>query len=127
MNFLADIQRYAKKANLNMNDAVVAINSKITSDIIDATPVDSGRARGNWYATIGNYSNEVDLDKKDKSGMSTISKAQKIANGSAGVVFYLTNNLPYIYEIEYHGWSKIKAPKGMVRISIKNMKSALKG
>jgi len=125
MSFASDISKYAKKTKLSMDDAVVAINTQLTNDIIVGTPVDSGRARGNWYPSISKPSNEVNLEAEDKSGAGAISEAQNVAKGSSGTVFYLTNNLKYIKRLEY-GWSN-QAPSGFMRRAIKNMKSALKG
>lgn len=40
-------------------------------------------------------------------------------------VMYLRNNLPYAYRIEYEGWSKVKAPEGMVRRNVARFRRIL--
>ena len=125
MSFASDISKYAKKTKLSMDDAIVAINSEVASNIIYLTPVDSGRARGNWYPTIGTVSTKIDLDKKDKTGKETADKAEKIAEKSAGQVFFLANNLKYIHRLEYDSWSK-QASRGFLRVSIQEMETTLK-
>lgn len=119
MSFASDLANYAKKTKLGIDKAVVAINAQITTDIIENTPADTGRAKGNWFASFEASSNET-----TESTHSQLNDALAKANNSAGKVFYLTNNLPYINRLEY-GWSK-QAPSGMVRVSIKNANKALR-
>lgn len=122
MSFGSGIAGYAKRTKLGIDEAVVAINSKLSRDIILATPIDTGRARGNWIATIGSPSSE----SSDSTNVSSaLSNSQSIANESAGKVFYLANNLPYIHRLEYNSWST-QAPNGMVRVSLQNIKSLLR-
>lgn len=83
------------------------------------TPVLSGRARGNWTVTFG-FDNSPPTDETDKSGARTISKgAAKISEYSFGQdsQIVISNNLPYINRLE-HGYSKIKAPAGMIAVTI---------
>lgn len=77
--------------------------------VIYATPVDTGRLRGNWQTTINSpASRELDRESADAA------MAEAVANlGSLVDVVWLTNNLPYAEAIEY-GHSK-QAPEGMVR------------
>ena len=80
----------------------------VFSSVIRMTPVDSGRAKGNWQCTIGSPATGENMT--DESAMiATVPR-------HAGSVVYLTNNLPYIQKLEY-GHST-QAPSGMVRISI---------
>jgi hypothetical protein len=80
------------------------------------TPVDTGRARGNWTATVGHRS-AGSTDGVDPIGGSTVANAQAVANGWDGNgSIFLTNNLPYIERLE-HGHSG-QAPSGMVGITV---------
>lgn len=80
--------------------------------VIFATPVDTGRLRGNWQTTINTPKWGV-VDRDDKGGGAALAEA--MANlGSLVDVVWFTNNLPYAERIEYDGWSK-QAPEGMVR------------
>ncbi len=81
--------------------------------VIYATPVESGRLRGNWQTTI-NSAAESSLDRLDPGG--GVALAEAMANlGSLADVVWFTNNLPYAERIEYEGYSAHKAPEGMVR------------
>lgn len=123
MNFADSLDGYVKRTKLAVDDAVVAINSELTSNVIMKTPVKSGRARANWTATIGDEASGT-TDKVDKGGQTTIAKGMGIAKNSSGKVFYLTNNLAYINRLEY-GYSG-QAPSGMVRITLEEIKSSLR-
>ncbi len=83
--------------------------------VILATPVDTGRLRGNWQTTINSPATGV-RDKDDPTG--GISVAEALANlGSLLDVVWMVNNLPYAERVEYDGWSK-QAPEGMVRTHV---------
>lgn len=89
--------------------------------VIEKTPVQTGRAKGNWQATIDKASN-VKLDVEDKSGKVTIDKvAETTDKFELGHKIFLSNNLSYVQKLEY-GSSK-QAPKGMVRTSIQELNS----
>jgi hypothetical protein len=78
--------------------------------VIFATPVDTGRLRGNWQTTI----NTPIVEVVDRSGADS-AMAEAVANlGGLVDVIWFTNNLPYVERIEYDGWSK-QAPEGMLR------------
>lgn len=122
MSFSADIARYAKKAKLEADDAVVAVCSKITEGVIEKTPFLSGRLRGNWYATIDSDTSET---SETRTAAEAKTDGQNKAREASGTVFSLTNNLPYAYRIEYLGWSKIKAPAGMARVTVAEVANKL--
>ena len=80
--------------------------------VIMATPVDTGRLRGNWQTTINSPAGAA-TTRDDPSGAADLAEA--MANlGSLADVVWFTNNLPYAERIEYEGWSR-QAPEGMVR------------
>jgi len=80
--------------------------------VIMATPVDTGRLRGNWQTTINSPAGAT-TTRDDPSGAAALAEA--MANlGSLADVVWFTNNLPYAERIEYEGWSR-QAPEGMVR------------
>jgi hypothetical protein len=83
------------------------------------TPVDTGRARGNWQVTIADIP-EGETGTTDTAGQDTIATGIQ-ALQSLGVyqIVYITNNVPYIVYLE-NGTSK-QAPQGMVRITIEEL------
>jgi hypothetical protein len=93
----------------------------VSSEIIIKTPVDTGRARANWFITQGSPSSEVTTSS---NGSSRISEVQsKLSGDVLGKVFYLVNNLPYIGVLEFGGYpknvkkgSRVKKGKGAFEI-----------
>jgi hypothetical protein len=91
----------------------------LASRIIDDTPVDTGRLRGNWQASFDAAKNSKlqRTQTSTGSGAATGEAEQVIGRYQPGQTFYLTNNLPYAYTIEFGG-SKVKAPQGMLRKNV---------
>ncbi len=122
-SFSADISKFANKAGLSSDMAVVAVCAKVTSLVIAKTPVLSGRLRGNWYSSIDSYNTATSETRNENEAISQgIATAQK----ASGHIFTLTNNLPYAYDIEFLGKSHTKAPQGMVRTSMSEIANSLK-
>ena len=102
------------------------VTKKVAMDVLAAvvmeTPVDTGRARGNWQASV---SSPVDstTDKVDKDGeTTTYSETIKIDGMSVpqGQTIWITNNVPYIEMLE-DGHSP-KAPDGIVAPAIHSVR-----
>lgn len=91
--------------------------------IILKTPVDTGRARGNWRVAINETDRTTNVNLKDKQGTNTINRgSQKIMAGTQQtpyVEIVISNSLPYIVPLEF-GHSK-QAPNGMVTITVAKM------
>jgi prophage DNA circulation protein len=118
MSFAADLQRYAKKTGASLDETARAVTLEVFTSVIQDTPVDTGRARGNWqFTTVSPATGET-----DQSEASAIAAVQP----KAGEVNYLTNNLPYIGRLEYVGWSN-QAPNGMVRKNIARVRQIIRG
>lgn len=99
--------------------------------IILKTPVDTGRARGNWQSTLGapatgesNFTVAISgkgrgkgTGGKTRAGMQRLAEASQVVAGiKLGDRYFLSNNLPYIEALE-HGHSK-QAAAGMVGVTI---------
>lgn len=94
--------------------------------VVLATPVDTGRARGNWFPSINSPSNALDENAKDKSGSAAIGALSGVVAGAKlGDTIWMTNNLPYILPLE-NGHSK-QAPQGMVDINLNAIAAAYGG
>jgi hypothetical protein len=133
MSFSKDIAKFAEKAKIGYDQAVRGALLSVSRSVILMTPVDEGRARGNWFASLSSYPTTT-----SESTSEPFSQVDAITKKAAGSVFFLTNNLPYIGKLEYggypnpssgdktlNGFSK-QAPGGMVRISIENFDKMLK-
>jgi len=131
-SFSQQIKQYAEKYNKRLEDVVTDFAVGVSSAIIQRTPVGNpslweskappgyvgGRARANWLPSIG----QPETSAIDSTSDST-TRITAIKDKIPGNVFYLTNNVPYIERLEY-GWSK-QAPKGMVRVSIREARKHL--
>jgi hypothetical protein len=81
-----------------------------------ATPVDTGRARANWIASI--IAPADGIKDPDKSGGAALEQGAAVI-GSYNIDFgsiYLTNNVPYIVPLE-NGHSR-QAPQGMAKQAV---------
>lgn len=127
MSFAKDFERFAKLTNASLDETGRAIALELFSGVIKDTPVDTGRARGNWQASIGvpetgqiagGDESKTETPAPNGDGPKT-AEAIRAVDGiidkfGMGRVIYLSNNLPYIYRLEFMKWSD-QAPAGMVR------------
>lgn len=126
-----DLTEYAKKKNVEIKKVRKAYAFALYSSIVKKTPVDTGRARGNWNISVGKEDTSVDdpssypkssgkyknkssppparLKHKDPSSFPDPKEDESI---------FISNNLPYITSLEY-GSSK-QAPAGMVGVTLAN-------
>jgi len=112
MSFSGDIRRFATKTTEAHNKITRVATLELFRGVILATPVDTGRARGNWQTAPGSPV-AGETDRLDKSGGEAIAEVESKTPQGAGQVTYLSNNLPYIVQLE-EGSSK-QAPEGMVK------------
>lgn len=121
MTFASDIAKFAAKTEQNLDQVRRGVFLQIASDVINRTPVDTGRARGNWQATINAPARGTTTSASQSAA---IVQAQAIAQNAKGdQALYLTNNLPYIRRLEF-GYSN-QAPQGMLRLAVQNFRAAL--
>ncbi len=110
-----DLDKYAEKCKEKIDETKKRVAFALYSSIAKKTPVDTGRARGNWHITVGNESFEV-LERK---GLGHYNEETDKINGSGDKPIFIQNNLPYIVGLEY-GRSK-QAPNGMVGLAMANV------
>jgi len=122
-DFELSIKKFGEKA-IKKTDAIIRKTAfDLTNAIIMDTPVDTGRARGNWIVSIDRQDDRK-IDTEDKSGASTIAKAQnEIFNNPIQKEIWIQNNLEYIARLEY-GWSD-KSPQGMVGVNVQRFNHIL--
>jgi len=120
--FAFDLSRFNIESREHLENVVRYIALTLDQKVVLRTPVDTGRARGNWYPSIGQPSDEVNENAFDKSGTTTFGEiAAVVVNAQLGSVIWLTNNLPYIVRLE-DGYSG-QAPTGMVDVSLEEVSS----
>lgn len=131
-----DLTKYAEKQKLKIKDVRKSFVFNLYAAIVERTPVDTGRARGNWQVTTGKASDKVTEDKEQK-----VRSKSDVPNANNDESYFIANNLPYIETIEYGGypnpvkkgsWDKNKkafvkksangfskqAPNGMVGVTV---------
>jgi len=117
MSFALDLKQFAAKTHKQ----IWTINRKVALEVLRRvvmrTPVESGRAKGNWQTSVGTPI-EREIERTDKGGGSVISSAVSVIESweSDNVSIFLMNNLPYIGRLE-DGYSS-QAPAGMVKITV---------
>ena len=124
-----DLNEYAKKKEVEIKNVRKAYAFALYSSIVKKTPVDTGRARGNWNITVGHDSfvESANTTQKFKS-------ADQVPEPKGDETIYISNNLPYITKLEYggypnppkkgngktiNGYSR-QAPEGMVGVTLAN-------
>lgn len=62
--------------------------------VVQLTPVDTGRAKGNWITAL--QPTDKTLDINDKSGSQTISKGSALISADKTFHLFVMNNLNYV-------------------------------
>ncbi len=114
--FTLDIQAFVAKAKKNPETVMRSVSLKLFSAIIKASPVDTGRFRGNWQTTGVTPATGLIAGVDPTGNKAVNSAATFITNAPGWDTFTLTNNLPYAERLEY-GLSK-QAPTGVVRVNV---------
>lgn len=116
MSFADEIRQFKIKTELKAELSITRILSDIAAEVIYRTPIDTGRARGNWLLGINNRVSSFNYDSLDPSGNATyITLTRSIPFKPSGKVYWIINNTPYILELE-NGKSR-QSPMGMVRLA----------
>ena len=100
---------------VNKEARAVALNFQ--SLVIRITPMDTGRAAGNWFIDINRPSRKMEESRRAQQAMS---ENELIINKATNIdwpTLYISNNLPYIGRLN-DGYST-KAPAKFVETSLK--------
>ena len=126
MTFALNLSKAIEKAKDKAELAVRGIAIDLFNDVINTSPVDTGRFRNNWNSSVG----KPDLsttEETDKTGNAAKAKVYSVVmNYKLGEQsLFLCNSLPYAEVLEYGRANgkpgSIQAPHGMVRVSIARM------
>jgi hypothetical protein len=113
-----------KKFGELTEDKIGLVIQKVGMDLLRGvvmlTPVDTGRARANWQASIGSpITTELPWEGGGKSAATQAALSQgeaAVGKVKGDAALFLSNNVPYIEALEW-GHSG-QAPDGMVRKTI---------
>jgi hypothetical protein len=89
--------------------------------LMDATPVDIGRARGNWNLSRGAEDVSTDPDRRAPAALAQAQARVASVRMSQGDKVYLTNGLPYIGKLN-DGHSR-QAPAAFIQLVVQRMQS----
>lgn len=111
---MKNIHKLSEKA---VNKVVAVAATKLFTEIVTKTPIDSGKARRDWQIDYGNGYRSPGLKLKID-----------INSYKIGTDIHIKNDNPYMQKLEYGGYGQgpkttggfsTQAPQGMVRISLK--------
>lgn len=125
--FSANLSRFARKGPEQAKVVRDGVALKLFAAVVQDTPVDTGRLRANWQASINTPIRQAIDGGSDTGGQgedyleaATIAKAEAVIESSpvedCAIIF--TNNLPYAERIENDRWSHTKAPEGMMKRNV---------
>lgn len=110
------------------NQLIRAFALQLVTKIVEDTPVDTGRARANWNASVGKPDRRKFDVGEDRGAYAQYLAQQSVentrqinaANFWNGDVGWIANGLPYILRLEQG--SSTQAPAGMVKINIEALR-----
>ena len=116
MSFTTEVGGFVSRSDARIADVIRKAELQMLSEVVLGTPVDTGRARGNWQFSEGRPATG-ELNTFDKTGLGTMANAatEIAAAKVGGPDWFLSNNVPYILMLEF-GHSK-QAPAGFARIA----------
>jgi len=111
--FSKNMSRRAALVEQRMNEKVIRASIAVSQTVILSTPVDTGRARNNWFLSLDrpllNPTEETDISGFARiDSNNTKVKSRKPGSGSV----YITNNVHYIGLL--NAGSSSQAPAGFV-------------
>jgi hypothetical protein len=126
-DFSKQVKAIVDRTKIRMDLVVRKFCFEMFSDIMVASPVDTGAFRGNWMLATGSpniTTNSGVALKMDAAAVASVTSALSgIGKDAVGKTIYFTNSMPYAYRLE-HGWSK-QAPAGMVAVTVAAYQSNL--
>lgn len=124
-----DLNKYAEKKKVEIKEVRKSYAFALYSSIVKKTPVDTGRARGNWNITVGH--DDTTASERTRPQFKSVADVPKVEGDET---IYISNDLPYITKLEYGGYPKNpkggsgktvngyskQAPNGMVGVTLAN-------
>lgn len=116
--FHASIDRWIDSVDKGLVDVVEIFGGKVQEALVNGSPVDTGRFKGNWQVTA-NSAPPYAVNDYDREGSDTIARGKRairaiMRGGGAVRSIHFSNMLIYANALEY-GHSK-QAPMGVMGI-----------
>jgi hypothetical protein len=125
--FNRNMGRLGTRVTRNADQLVRKVVMAVDQTVVMATPVDTGRARANWIASL-NAPSETTTASRDRSGGSAISQAAGVVaryDGDSDTEVNITNNLDYIGRL--NDGSSAQAPADFVGEAVAKGAAAVAG
>lgn len=115
--FSTRIRKIGQGVEVRVHTTVARTAGVCLSTVIPATPVDTGRARGNWQVSVDSPITSP-IERLDRTGQAAIKDGIQRANTyrGNGQVIYITNNVPYIGAL--NDGSSSQAPANFVELAV---------
>ena len=113
MSFSGQVKKFSQIANSEAEKVFRGTALGMFAKIVQRTPVDTGRLRGNWQSSIGAPSKAVEATGEGYEA--TVGRLK------LGDKIYFMNNLPYALAIE-RGHGVKNRPGGMVAVTVREYK-----
>ena len=120
MSFSDDLRKLCIKAGSKAEIVVRKTALELQAQMIERSPVDTGRFKSNWACGIG----EINHSTNAAAGSDATGRTSTVLDGwKPGQTIFLSNSLPYAMRLE-NGWSK-QAPQGMVALTVQAYSQAV--
>lgn len=98
-----------------------AVGIELLGRLIRATPIDNGRARGNWNASVGVEDGSDDPERREREAFSEGSARIAQLKLSTGAHLFVSNGVPYMGRLN-DGYSQ-QAPAAFIQGTVQDMRS----
>lgn len=127
--FNAALIKAADRIHGDFNKFYKQVCLEVLTRIVLRTPVDTGRARGNWQLEIGAAASgilDVEGSEEAMADLAISKGIAKLGDIPPFSLVHITNNLEYISYLEYDKRSA-QHPEGMTEITLTEMETWLSG
>lgn len=114
------MQALAEKAGENAEAVIRKVTLDVFKAVVLKSPVDTGRFRANWNASLGTPDYSFTDSVQRNRGLAEAVRASTLPLGDT---VYLSNGLPYARRLE-DGYSQ-QAPVGMIRTTVAEVSAFL--
>lgn len=123
MGFAANLNALCQRAGDKAELVVRKTALELQSNMVEPSPVDEGRFKNNWVASIGAV-DTTNTHAPDKSGAGAIARTVAVLDQwTPGQTIWLVNSMPYAKKLE--DGSSTQAPSGVVRLAVQACGDAL--
>lgn len=133
-NFARRIRVQANRVEPGVEEAVIECSSAVSRELVESTPVDTGRAITNWDAAVGRvpigYRPTAAVpgqggDTREANVASALSRMlSAISQYRVGKSVNITNSAPYINKL--NAGSSLQAPAGFIEAAIQRGRAVIR-